>query len=166
MHRSEINVDLGALRRNVRTLLHLLEGSELWAVVKANGYGHGAVDAAGAALGTGATALCVATIPEGLALRSEYRVERIIVLGPAGSNREIAQAREAGLELAVADTEIPEGVRVHLKLDTGMGRYGLSELPAPPAEVVGLMTHLATADCDAAFAQAQLKRFRAATDEF
>ena len=166
MHRSEITVDLGALRRNVRTLLRLLDGAELWAVVKADGYGHGAVDAAGAALGAGATALCVATIPEGLALRDEYRIERILVLGPASSNREIVQAREAGLELAVADAEIPEGVRVHLKLDTGMGRYGFSEVPSPPAEVVGLMTHLASADSDPDFARAQLERFRAATQQF
>jgi alanine racemase len=166
MHRSEITIDLGALRRNVHTLLRALDGSRLWAVVKADGYGHGAVDVAGAALGAGATALCVATIPEGLALRLEYRTERIVVLGPAGSNREVAQARDAGLELAIADGEIPEGVRVHLKLDTGMGRYGLAELPAPPAEVVGLMTHLATADDDPAFARSQIERFRAATDEF
>jgi alanine racemase len=166
MHRSEITVDLGALRRNVRTLLRALDGAELWAVVKANGYGHGAADAAGAALGAGATALCVATIPEGLALREEYRLERIIVMGPAGSNREVALAREAGLELALSDAEIPEGVRVHLKLDTGMGRYGLSELPAPPVDVVGLMTHLATADSDLDYAREQLARFRAATDQY
>jgi alanine racemase len=166
MHRSEINIDLGALRRNVRTVLRALDGSELWAVVKADGYGHGATDVAGAALGAGATALCVATIPEGLSLRDEYRTERIIVMGPAGSNREVAQARAAGLELAIADGEIPEGVRVHLKLDTGMGRYGLSELPSPPAEVVGLMTHLATADSDAGFARAQLERFRSATEQY
>jgi len=166
MHRSEINIDLGALRRNVRTLLRALDGSQLWAVVKADGYGHGATDVAGAALGAGATALCVATIPEGLGLRDEYRTERIIVMGPAGSNREVAQARAAGLELAIADGEIPEGLRVHLKLDTGMGRYGLSELPSPPAEVVGLMTHLATADSDAGFARAQLERFRSATEQY
>jgi alanine racemase len=166
MHRSEITVDLGALRRNVRTLRRALDGPHLWAVVKADGYGHGAVDVAGAALGAGATALCVATIPEGLALRSEYRMERILVLGPAGSNREVAQAREAGLELAIANGEIPEGIRVHLKLDTGMGRYGLAELPVPPAEVVGLMTHLATADNDLDFARVQLDRFRTATAEF
>ena len=166
MHRSEITIDLGALRRNVRTILRALDGSRLWAVVKADGYGHGAIDVAGAALGAGATALCVATIPEALALRNEYRTERILVLGPAGSNREVAQARAAGLELAIADSEIPEGVRVHLKLDTGMGRYGLAELPPPPAEVVGLMTHLATADNDPAFAREQIERFQAATDEF
>ncbi len=50
MHRSEITIDLGALRRNVRTLVRVLDGAELWAVVKANGYGHGAVDVARAAL--------------------------------------------------------------------------------------------------------------------
>jgi alanine racemase len=166
MHRSEITIDLGALRRNVRTLLRALDGARLWAVVKADGYGHGVADVAGAALGAGATALCVATIPEGLALRAEYTTARILVMGPAGSNREVAQARAAGLELAIADDEIPEGVRVHLKLDTGMGRYGLSELPAAPAEVVGLMTHLATADTDPEFARKQLERFEAATAEY
>ena len=120
MHRSEVTVDLGALRRNVRTLLRAAEGSEIWAVVKANAYGHGMVDAAGAALGAGASGLCVATIPEGLALRNEFRLEPILVLGPASSAREVAHARDAALELAIADEEIPEGVRVHLKLETGM----------------------------------------------
>jgi alanine racemase len=166
VHRSELTVDLGALRRNVRTLLRALDGSELWAVVKADAYGHGAVDAAGAALGSGASALCVATVPEGLALRLEYSEARILVMGPAASNREIARARDARLELAISSEEIPEGVPVHLKLDTGMGRYGLSELPPPPAEVVGLMTHLATADCDEEFARVQLERFREATDAY
>ena len=131
MHRSELTVDLGAVRRNVRTLLRALNGSQLWAVVKADGYGHGAADCAGAALGAGATGLCVATVPEGLALRAEFTVARILVMSPAGGSREIAAARDAGLELAVADAEIPDGVRVHLKLDTGMGRFGLSELVTP-----------------------------------
>jgi alanine racemase len=162
VHRSELTVDLGAVRRNVRTLLRALDGAELWAVVKANGYGHGAVDVAGAALGAGATALCVATVPEALELRREFAGVRILVMGPAG-NREIAQARQAGLELAVSDGELPEGVPVHVKLDTGMGRWGLSELPQLSAEVVGLMTHLATADSDPDFARLQVERFREAT---
>jgi alanine racemase len=55
VHRSEITIDLGALRRNVRRLRSVLGRSELWAVVKANGYGHGASDVAGAALGEGAS---------------------------------------------------------------------------------------------------------------
>ena len=163
MHRSELQIDLAALRRNVRTLLRSLGGSELWAVVKANGYGHGAADVAGAALGAGATALCVATVEEGLELRPEFPSARIIVMGPTGSNREVAQSREAGLELVVSTNEIPHDVRVHVKLDTGMGRWGLSELEAPPFEVVGLMSHLATADSDAAYTEWQIDRFRRAT---
>ncbi len=162
MHRSELTIDLAALRRNAKTLLRALEGAELWAVVKANGYGHGAADVAGAALGAGATALCVATVPEGLELRREFPLARIVVMGPAG-NREVADARDAQLELVIANGELPAGVRVHLKLDTGMGRWGLSELPEPPAEVVGLMSHLATGDTDAAFVEQQVDRFRAAT---
>jgi alanine racemase len=162
MHRSEITIDLGALKRNARTLVRALDGAALWAVVKANGYGHGAVDAGAAALGAGATALCVATVPEALELRAELPAARILVLGPA-QHREVAQAREARLELVVASDEIPDGLPVHLKLDTGMGRYGLSELPGPPANVVGLMTHLATADSDTAFAERQLERFGEAT---
>ncbi len=164
MHRSELTVDLGALRRNVQRLLHVLDGAELWAVVKADAYGHGAVDVAGAALGAGASALCVATVPEALELRDEFRTQRILVMGPAGSNREVAVARDARLELVIGSGEIPQGVRVHLKLDTGMGRWGLAELPSPPAEVVGLMSHLATADTDSAFTEWQIDRFRAATE--
>jgi alanine racemase len=163
MHRSEITIDLAAVRANVRTLLAALDGSALWAVVKADGYGHGASDVAGAALGAGATALCVATVAEALELRRDHPETRIVVMGPAATSREIAHARDARLELVVSGGEIPEGVRVHLKLDTGMGRWGLSELPLPPVEVVGLMSHLATADSDAAFAEWQIERFREAT---
>jgi alanine racemase len=164
MHRSEITIHLDALRRNVKTLLRALEGSQLWAVVKADAYGHGASDIAGAALDAGATALCVATVAEGLVLRSQLPSARIIVMGPAESDA-VSQARDARLELVAGGGEIPPDVPVHLKLDTGMGRYGLSELPAPPAHVVGLMTHLATADTDLAFARVQVERFAAATGE-
>jgi len=165
MHRSELTIELGAIRRNAATLLRALGGAELWAVVKTNGYGLGALDVARAALAGGATALCVATVPEALALRRELPEPRILILGPALPS-EIAQAREARLELVVADGEIPAGVPVHLKLDTGMGRYGFSELPTPAADVVGLMTHLATADTDEAFAAEQIERFRAATEPY
>jgi alanine racemase len=163
--RSDVVIHLGAVRRNARTLLRALNGAELWAVVKANAYGHGAVDVSGAALGAGATALCVATVGEALELRPEFPGVRVLVMGPA-TNREVATAREAGLELVIADDEIPEGVACHLKLDTGMGRWGLSELVAPTAEVVGLMTHLATADNDLDFARAQVRRFAEATREY
>ena len=166
MHRSELTVDLGAVRRNARTLLRALDGSQLWAVVKADAYGHGAVDVAGAVLDEGAGALCVATVAEALELRAEFPLARMLVMGPTSSSREIAEARDARLELVVWDEELPEGVRVHVKLDTGMGRWGLSELPELGPEVVGLMTHLATADSDPAFAEQQVERFRAATEPY
>jgi len=156
MHRSELTVDLGALRRNVSRLLRALDGAELWAVVKADGYGHGAVDVSRAALDAGAAALCVATAEEALALRRDLRDTRILCMGPVEPTRELV---EAGIEVAVGDAEIPEGLRVHLKLDTGMGRFGLTELLQPTRDVVGLMSHLATADTDAAFACDQVARF-------
>jgi alanine racemase len=162
MARSELTIDLGAVRRNAKTLLAALGGAELWAVVKADGYGHGAVDVAGGAIEAGAAALCTVTVGEALVLRPELPTARIVVMGPASSG-EIAQAREARLELVVADdVPLPEDVPLHLKLDTGMGRYGLSELLDPPQNVVGLMSHLATADSDPAFAEQQVERFREA----
>ena len=118
MERSSFTIDLGAVRRNAETLKRAAGAAELWAVVKAEGYGHGAVDV----------------------------------------------SRAAGLELVAADGRIPEGLPVHLKLDTGMGRWGLSELPAPTRDVVGVMSHLASAESDPAFSEAQIGRFRAATE--
>jgi alanine racemase len=160
--RSEVTIDVGALRRNVATLLRALDGTELWAVVKANAYGHGALDCGAVAVEAGATALCTATVGEALALRGTLPSARIVVLGPS-SAQECAQAREAGLELVAADGVIPEGVPVHVKTDTGMGRWGMSELLSPTRDVVGVMTHLATADTDLDFARVQLERFREAT---
>jgi alanine racemase len=159
--RSEISIDLEALRRNARRLVDALGGAQLWAVVKADAYGHGAVDCARAALRAGATALCVATVPEALALRAALPEARILVMGPTVPD-DLSAAREARLELAVAGP-IPDGIPVHVKLDTGMGRWGAAELPSPTRDLVGVMTHLATADSDETFARAQLDRFASAT---
>ena len=161
--RSEITIDLGALRRNVETLRRALGGAELWAVVKADAYGHGAVDCGEAALAAGATTLCVATVPEALVLRAVLPAARILVMGPA-TGGEVAQAREADLALVVSGGKIPEDVSVHVKIDTGMGRWGASELPSLTRNVVGVMTHLATADTDLEFARRQVERFREATE--
>jgi alanine racemase len=162
MHRSEITIDLAALRRNVATVLRAVGNSELWAVVKADAYGHGAVDVARAALGAGASALCVVTVAEALELRGAFPDARILCMAPV---EDVRAARDARLELAVTGPRIPEGVRVHLKLDTGMGRFGLSELVEPTRNVVGLMSHLATSDMDAGFARAQIARFDELTRE-
>jgi alanine racemase len=162
VERSSFTIDLGAIRRNAATLLRAAGGAELWAVVKADGYGHGAVDVSKAALEAGASVLCVATLPEALNLRAALRNPRIVVLGPV-SDREIGGARSARLELVAADGRIPEGVPVHLKVDTGMGRWGLAELPAPTRDVVGVMSHLASAESDPAFTSLQVDRFRDAS---
>jgi alanine racemase len=162
MERSCFTIDTGAIRRNAETLLRAARSAELWAVVKAEGYGHGAVDASRAAIAGGATALCVATLPEALHLRAALREARIVVMSPV-SEREVGEARAAKLELVAADGRVPEGVKVHLKIDTGMGRWGLSELPAPTRDVVGVMSHLASAESDEAFTLGQIERFAAAT---
>jgi len=87
-------------------------------------------------------------------------------MGPATS-REIGQAREARLELVVSSDDIPPGVPVHVKLDTGMGRWGLTELTSSPSlEVVGLMSHLAAADSDAGYTEWQVERFRNVTSAY
>jgi alanine racemase len=164
VHRSEITIDLAAIRHNAERLLEALDGAELWAVVKANGYGHGATDVARAALEAGASGLCVVTVEEAVELRRTLPDARIVVMCPTD---ELAEAREARLELVVSvPGEIPRDIPVHLKLDTGMGRWGLAELPEPGANVVGLMSHLATADTDPAFAQQQIERFREATEPY
>lgn len=163
MTRSLVTIDLGALRHNVARLRVHAGGAELWAVVKADAYGHGAADVVPAALDAGATALCVATVDEALVIRDGAPDARVVVLGPSGPD-DVQRARAARLELVVgADGPLPEGVPLHLKLDTGMGRWGLAELPAPGRDVVGLMTHFASADSDPAFTRVQLDRFLEAT---
>jgi alanine racemase len=161
VHRSELTIDLAALRRNVRLLVRALDGAALWAVVKADGYGHGAVDVAKAALNAGAEALCVATLAEAHELRGELPGTRIVVMGPV---EDVAAARAAKLEVAIGQGELPEGIPVHVKLDTGMGRYGFTELPSKRVDIVGVMSHLASADADEAFTHEQVAQFRRLTD--
>jgi len=169
MNRSAVTIDLGALRRNVRHLREVADPAELWAVVKADAYGHGAADAARVALEEGAAALCVATAREGAALRRRVGGARILVMGPLEPD-DLPVARSSELEVAVSRPELPEGLRVHLKVDTGMGRFGMTAeeaLACPRGPVVGLMTHLATADEEhPGFARAQLERFAALRESF
>jgi alanine racemase len=160
VERSTVTIDLGAIRRNAETLRRAAGDAELWAVVKADGYGHGAREVSGAALAGGASVLAVATLAEALPLRAAFPEARLLVMGPV---EDVAAAREARLELVAVGDEVPEGLPVHLKLDTGMGRWGLSELPAPTRDVVGVMSHLASAELDPDFTRFQIERFREAT---
>ncbi|MEO8290887.1 MAG: alanine racemase [Gaiellaceae bacterium] len=169
MRRSEITIDLAALKKNAARLAAAVGGAELWAVVKADAYGHGAVDCARAALEAGARALCVATAQEGAALRPGFPGVRILVLGPLAEGEEQI-ARAAGLEVAVSSPRFPDGLPVHLKVDSGMGRFGMSAEEAAavdPEHVVGVMSHLATADeADPSFAREQTKRFAQVAERF
>lgn len=176
--RSTVEIDLNAIRHNVRRLRAVARGAAFYAVVKANGYGHGAGPVARAAVEAGADALCVATLPEAYELRSELGPQvRIVILFPLAAGEE----REAtDFELVVSTSDLAErlqatGLRynVHVKVDTGMGRWGLT--PAEAASVVeailrgrldwrlrGICSHLATADDpDPSFVGIQLERFNA-----
>ncbi len=125
MRRSRITVDLAAIRRNAALLRETSSPAELWAVVKADAYGHGAVGAARAALEGGASVLCVATAREGEDLREAFPSQRILVMSPLDPGDEAA-ARDAQLELALSTSHVPEGLSVHVKVDTGMGRWGMT----------------------------------------
>ncbi len=161
-------IDVGAVERNCRNLKERVgEGTELCAVVKANGYGHGAVAVARAALESGAAWLCVATVPEGAALRAADVRAPILILGPSAP-AEIPALVASGLTpaamdtsfcAALADAATREGKApypVHVKVDTGMHRFGVPVAEAPALlqslrgvegiAVKGVFTHFATAD--------------------
>jgi alanine racemase len=173
VERAVARVDLGAIGRNCRRLAReLAGGARLGVVVKADGYGHGAHEVARAAVDAGAAALFVAAAREAEGLPGGVPV---VVMG-ALSEEELPVALRAGAEVTAWTEEfvaqLPAGTRVHVKLDTGMGRLGTREAEqatrvAEEAErrgcaVAGLMTHFATADepGDDFFGE-QLGRFRA-----
>ena len=168
--RSVVEVDLAAIAHNARVLRELVRPAELWAVVKADGYGHGAPPVARATLEAGASALCVATAAEAIELRRAHSDVRLLVLGDL-SVEEHELVRAAGAEVVVGAGPRPRGVAFHLKIDTGMGRAGIrpEELDAHSGDgVVAVMTHLAGADTAAhdEFTEQQLDRFEQASTRF
>jgi alanine racemase len=148
--RALARIDIGAIERNCAHLSSLLaEQTDLCAVVKADGYGHGAAWAAKAALAGGASWLAVATAGEAEDLRRHGIGGRILVLG-ALTREDQRIAREADADVVAWTPEL-DGERLHVKLDTGMGRLGTRDRDeavrqAQGDRVVGLMTHFATAD--------------------
>src|SRR3954454_1604000 len=172
--RATARIDLGAITRNCRRLAsELVGGAMLGVVVKADGYGHGAREAAAAALAGGAERLFVATAREARDLGTQ-RVP-VAVMG-ALSPEELAVALEAGAEVTAWEPAfaagLPAGTGVHVKLDTGMGRLGTREpeeatavadaVGAAGGRVAGLMSHFATADeREDTFFDEQLQRFSA-----
>ncbi len=185
MLRAVAEVNLAAIERNVQLLRGQLgPGTRLAAVVKADGYGHGAAPVARAVLAAGAAQLAVATAGEAAQLRAAGIEGPILVLG-AISDEELPLALEAGAELVAWDewfiTRVSEAVKVagqragplkiHVKLDSGMGRLGTRDHgqalavaravldAAPVLSLAGATTHFATADGDQEFVARQLETF-------
>jgi len=180
-------VDTGAIERNCALLRARLGDAQLCAVVKADGYGHGALVSAQAALAGGAAWLAVATANEAEELREEGIDARLLVMGALTSSEletalaadaDVVAWTEAFVELARSIArESGQEARLHVKLDTGMGRLGTKD-PVAALDLLsringadfvaatGFMTHFATADePDGAFLDAQLGRFAPAAAE-
>jgi alanine racemase len=175
-------VDDGAIERNcARLAAELTAGGRLCAVVKADGYGHGAIESATAALAGGASWLAVATAAEAAALRRRFRDIPIMTMGALtesdlelalGADSDVAAWREGFADLIAArGASLGFRPRVHLKYDSGMGRLGernpdsvlaLADRVAADdrVELAGLWTHFATADePESTFFADQLERF-------
>ena len=181
-------IDLSAIAHNVAVMKEFAGTARLLAVVKANGYGHGAVSVAETALAAGAHGLCVALVQEGVELRragieapvlvlSEQPIEQVGdlvahgLIATAYSTRYIDALASEAKRLDVV------GHEVHLKIDTGMNRVGSAPSNAvelagriiarsPQLSLGGVFTHLATADSpDPSETRAQLARFDTALDE-
>ncbi len=175
-----VEVDLDAVERNVRRVRAWVgRAVGVFAVVKADAYGLGALPVARAALAGGASGLAVARVSEGRALRAAGIEAKILVLTGVPTE-ELAEAVEAELALSLADRAPLPALRVaayragkravvHLALDTGLTRYGgdpneieaLAEAIAsdPAIRLDGLYTHFASADETDGFLEEQLARF-------
>ena len=172
-------VEAAAVEHNIAAVVADVAPAQVWAVVKANGYGHGSVPVAEAALRAGATGLCVALVQEAAALRAAGVSAPILVLSEQPPS-ELATALSLDLDLtvySVAQVRAIEAAggrqqRVHLKVDTGMHRVGAAPEVAvaladaiaasPATHLEGVFTHLAVADDpDHPFNAVQLDRFDA-----
>ena len=173
-------IDLGALRRNYRALHELASGRQIMAVVKANAYGHGLIDSARALVEEGVASFGVGFLEEGIELRRAGIRTPILVLGGVVGYQS-ALFLEYDLEITISSPALARRVadevrvqghraKVHLKIDTGMGRIGVSwanamsfieeVLSLAELDVVGIYSHFATADEeDPSFTNKQLERF-------
>ncbi|MCX5779238.1 MAG: alanine racemase [Firmicutes bacterium] len=176
-------IDLGAIRSNLAGIRSLLAPStRLMAIVKANAYGHGMLEVARVCLAAGATYLGVANPHEALTLREEGIKAQILVLGymPEASADSMVEncidatvfELDTAVALSQAAVRANGEARVHLKIDTGMGRIGLQPDDAaielireiallPGIFIQGIFSHLATADyADKSFARQQFQVFQ------
>jgi alanine racemase len=183
---TQAGVNLACIERNCARLLgELHEGGELCAVVKADGYGHGMAWSAQAALAGGASWLAVASMSEARELARDESGELrapLLVMGPISPD-DLEEAVVQGFDIVVWSERYVTSIaqlaqtmelqaRLHVKLDSGMGRFGtrdsekatrIAQIAAASEHIqlVGLMTHFATADeLDDDFFEEQLQRFQ------
>ncbi|GAA4074992.1 alanine racemase [Amphibacillus indicireducens] len=177
---AKIEIDLSAIKLNIKNLkATLAKGTEVIAVVKANGYGHGDVQVAKAALEAGATQLAVALLEEALKLRQAGITAPILVMGwvdpifaDVAIEHEITLTvfQSSWLEQYYANFDRQKKLAIHIKLDSGMGRIGLrteaelkdflTKIDHRQLNVQGVFTHFSTADePDTDYYQQQLNRF-------
>ena len=181
MRSAWIEVNLDAISHNVREVKRFVgEGRKVMAVVKANAYGHGLIEVASTSVEAGADAMCVAILEEAIQLRDAGLHVPILVLGP-GRPEHAEELVHRGVSQMVSEIGLPQALsreavrqrsvaQVHVKVDTGMGRIGISssEMEAfirkirslPGVEIEGMATHFSTADGpDLDYARIQLRRF-------
>ncbi len=182
---SWVEIDLGAIRHNVRTIKEFIgPHRHLWAVVKANAYGHTAVPTATAALEAGADGLAVSCLNEAAELRVDAGLRAPLLILAPGEPRaatwivrlnilQTACYQDMVEALSRAAQRLEKPGRVHLKIDTGMGRLGVRPeaaadfaqfiLNQPGLQLEGVFSHLATAEAeDSSYAQLQFTRYLAA----
>jgi alanine racemase len=187
--RAWVEIDLAALAHNVRQIRSLLAPTTaIMAVVKADAYGHGAIDVAHTIVAAGVEWLAVATVPEGIELRQAGIVAPILILGVVHDELQVQAIVKYGLQLTAdsleqaiwlskfaATIELTTPIPVHLKLDTGMSRLGenwqqaadfFAEVKSLPClQIASLYSHLATADePDRQILDMQIERFQLATE--
>ncbi|KGX86567.1 alanine racemase [Pontibacillus litoralis JSM 072002] len=181
-----VEIQLDAIKHNIQSLNdYLPDKTGIYAVVKANGYGHGDIQVAKTALASGAQALAVSLLDEALKLRKAGISAPILVLGwvrpcdaplAAAHNIMLTFFQEEWLQ-QVKQYKFKERLTLHMKWDTGMGRIGvrtieemdalLTELDDPRLHLQGVFTHFASADeCNLAHYTKQVERFHVLLQAF
>ncbi len=181
--RTYANVNLDNIKSNMRETIKFAKKEYAYAVVKANAYGHGAIDVSKACLDAGATHLAVSSLDEALQLRKEFSKVPILVLGYT-EERDFAIASKYAITLTITNmsqieklSKFSEPLKVHFKVNTGMNRLGFNSSEDVREAYValrynsnvvteGIFTHFATADMmDIAYYLKQFRKFERIVDD-
>lgn len=187
MRPTVLRISERALYDNARAIRGAIpENVGMVCVVKADAYGHGAIEAAHTMLAAGADAFAVAIVEEAEVLRAAGIAQPVLILG-GGNEDSLRRAVRADVSQAVYETDMLDvlqdeaarcgrAAKAHLKIDTGMGRIGVRDMDAlgallahwrencPQVHMTGIFTHFCAADSDTAFTEMQNARFAAALD--